>query len=234
MRDKETKKIFEEEWVYHKGFDLSNFNFGISKLEISTIQGTQSTIYDAYNKDGDRLPILVKEIYCDKKRLETLVKAQTLASIYGIAPKLYGVMQQKSDKNKVRIIMEFLQDVQTLSAYVKKLDGANFDDDIRDQLNTKIKLLRKLKIQHHDIHSENVLISKNTIYIIDYDDVNYPIDNIAEIETIEVGIKEMILNIDKLPILKEKLKKRKKNLLESGISTAIEFAKGIDIETYFI
>lgn len=225
----------KNEWEEYKLSDIPYFDFGINKLVKASFQGAQSIVYLAYDKEERQIPILVKEAVIAPDRFETMVKAQSLASIYGIAPKIYAVQKKVGDARKVRVVMELIDSPKTLRDFVAELGENKFPEDLRDQIDTKVNLLSKLKIDHGDIHSDNVLISKGVVYIIDYDDARYPVDNIDPQESIELGSAHQIyLNKKFLPSLKAKLKQTKEYYMKSQIPELKRYANKIDLEKNFI
>lgn len=140
-------------------------------------QGSQSEVFFAFDAFGVKLPILCKVVRKNEMDVDMMVNSQNLASSYGIAPKIIEVHE---DDTHYRIIMELLTNVISLGKLVQDNGYDEFTSDIKKELVHKIRLLYKLKIDHGDLHGENILLQqtingKYKVFIIDYDHAKFPI-----------------------------------------------------------
>lgn len=175
--------------------DISSPTFGfleiIDRMELMSEQGTQSEVFFAFDAFGIKLPVLCKVI--DKKHVnvEKIISAQNLAASFGIGPTIYEVHENET---KLRIVMELLTNVVTLSSFIETNGIDAFSRQMKDELVRKIKLLYTLQIDHGDIHTENVLVQhiygSYKLFIIDYDDVSFPVSvrSPKQIHSIDIAI----------------------------------------------
>jgi tRNA A-37 threonylcarbamoyl transferase component Bud32 len=162
--------------------DITSPTYGylemIDTMELMSEQGTQSEVFFAFNAFHVKLPVLCKVIDKLDVNVEKIISAQNLAASFGIAPTIYEIHE---NAKSYRIVMELLSNITTLSSFVETYGIEGVSRHMKDELVRKIKLLYTLQIDHGDIHSDNVLVQTTVIngahklYIIDYDDVIFPV-----------------------------------------------------------
>jgi tRNA A-37 threonylcarbamoyl transferase component Bud32 len=187
-------------------------------------QGANSLMEYAFDSKGKKLPIICKTVplYVN---VDKLVTSQNLASSFGIAPRIYEVHENNTH---YRIIMEFVN-AKTLSSIVNEYGFKIITKEIKMELYVKITTLYHLKIEHHDLHSDNILLEKihgtdkYKVVIIDFDDVGFPVvvnekNKVKEIEIKHrtMGMKFMVIDDRTLETYRMEMKERFENMPRTG------------------
>jgi len=107
--------------------------------------------------------------YYKPLRLKTVVDITRKAHEIGIGPALYDVFILKRP--------EFFSLVKVYE-YIEGREWGNFTskkemNHALDQLKQHIHTMNNAGIIHHDLHAENVMISNDKVYIVDFDRANY-------------------------------------------------------------
>ena len=102
-------------------------------------------------------------------QLKTVIDISNKAAKLGIGPKLYDTFILK--QTDVFLLVKVYE-------YIEGTTWGNFKSKQEykhafDQLKHHIHVMNEAGIIHHDLHSENVMISNKKVYIIDFDRANY-------------------------------------------------------------
>lgn len=228
---------FENDFEYFETPHATN-SFGLLKImkkfQPLGDQGANSVVGFMHDKKDKRLPFLVKFIKRSKtseERINTMFHAQNLCSMFGVSPKIFEVHRSPQ---YYRIIMEYLPEAMSFRDYLESVDY-KIDEDVRTQLRTKINLLGDLKVTHHDLHPDNILVATTGIhqqlFIIDFDDVEFPSDNTPVVDYIESGDYIVVLDKDKIEETKEHFMERFRKLEKNPamVRTARNLMKSLKV-----
>ena len=115
------------------------------------------------DSNESRMGVIEKEKFIDDS-LNREICNQNIASQYGISPKIYTYWKCGIQKKAV-IIMEYIQG-KTLSEYIKT--NKDYISIYLGVIRVIFDLNSVVRIIHNDMHLDNILISADKIYIIDF------------------------------------------------------------------
>lgn len=144
---------------------LSGEELSKVKIDINHIStGTQGVIYKGlYNMK----PIILKYTLFQDDRIQNFTNEicnQNTAALNGISPRIFSYWKCH-DENKGVIIMDYIQGDTFFNCMKKE---ANIVEIYLEVLASIMYLNLGLHISHKDLHTSNVIVTRNDVFIIDY------------------------------------------------------------------
>jgi len=168
-------------------YETKNMQKIIKYIEKTKIKGqgaygsvykVKSTIFGHLSKknkkkiNSDYVAVKIENVYHEHFIINDLVNSLNIsksAAKIKIAPKLYDTFVVIDNEKNIKIIKIF-EYIEGDTLNNKKFKSDLEKKEIFSELKKIIRKMNKAGIIHHDLHKENVMITKtNKIYIIDYD-----------------------------------------------------------------
>jgi tRNA A-37 threonylcarbamoyl transferase component Bud32 len=145
-------------------------------------QGANGTVYKVKSKlftkkkfNTDTVAVKIEKInsenfeYFNINKLINSIKISKYATKIKLGPKLYDTFVTIQDHYNINIIKIF-QYIDGETLFKKKWKSDDEKKAVFNELRKIIRKMNKAGIIHHDLHKNNIMITKsNKIYIIDYD-----------------------------------------------------------------
>jgi predicted Ser/Thr protein kinase len=205
----------------------------MKKIRLKEIgRGSFGIVYKVFvNKCIKHVPKNVKVVaikvehlntmYLNPSQIKTSIAIIQKAAKLGITPQLFDVFLVKM-KDKFLLIKVY-EYIEGSSWNESKFTKQSYENAL-EQLNQAIHIMNTNGIIHHDLHTENVMITKNKVYIIDFDLAQFAKED--EKNLLPMFYKsEFTLNENKLRSIYVFNDLVKKNVTRKNISKKHEYKK---------